>query len=60
MPALKAFQICMPPLPKQQRIVNRLKDQLSAWEAMYSGVRNRLSDIGLLPSRLLAEALDNT
>jgi len=60
MPALKAFQICMPPLPQQQRIVVRLKDQLGAWDAMRSGVRNRLSDIGLLPSRLLSEALDNT
>jgi type I restriction enzyme S subunit len=56
MPALASFQICMPALPVQKDIVTALKHRVLAWRAMNLQARNRMSDLELLPSRLLTEA----
>jgi hypothetical protein len=46
----------MPALPVQKDIVTALKHRVLAWRAMNLQARNRMSDLELLPSRLLTEA----
>jgi type I restriction enzyme S subunit len=58
MPTLSEFQICMPPLPEQNTIIARLKAQLDGWNIMHSRALDRLSEIKLLPARLLANVFE--
>lgn len=58
MPALEAFQICAPDITKQRRIGARLKTQLAEVAVLRSAIKRRCADIGALPLRILASAVE--
>jgi type I restriction enzyme S subunit len=58
MPTLQAFQICVPKISVQKRIVARLDSQMKMWKEMRSRSSQRTADMRLLPKRLLADAFE--
>lgn len=56
MPALESFLVCAPDIEEQKRIANDLKSQLTAVEALRTGLTQRADDISALPQRILASA----
>lgn len=56
MPALNSFHVCLPERTTQERIVQRLKEQLDAVEQIRTASKSQLEEIEQLPTRLLAQA----
>lgn len=56
MPTLHSFQVCAPAIGEQRRIASVLRERLKFAEALCDGLKARLEEVELLPSRLLAAA----
>jgi type I restriction enzyme S subunit len=56
MPTIESFHLCAPPLPEQQRMARRLRDQLAATRTLCQRLAERQQQIDLLPQRILAAA----
>lgn len=58
MPTLESFHVCAPVLPEQERIVSRLRDQLTEVDTVREAAEAQLRDIETLPQKILAQAFE--
>ena len=56
---LNAFEIPLFPLEEQRALASRLRAAIAEAESMQRLLAAKLSDIELLPSRILAQAFDS-
>lgn len=57
-PTVKAFSICVPPLSKQQRIAEVLREQISSVERAVTAAEDELAAINALPAAFLRRAFN--
>jgi type I restriction enzyme S subunit len=60
MPTIESFHICTPEIAEQRRIARVLRDRITAAKALIEGLKTRLTEIELLPQRLLAAAFSQS
>lgn len=56
MPTIESFQVCIPTVAEQRKIVRHLREQLAAADALAASIREQLEDAERLPQRILDTA----